>query len=185
MIVFKLFLQKLNGAIQPRLDQSLRGSPSLKPFYIKTPAQGFAITWGSPSLAFLPIEKTNETTKQCKWLEVISIHVFEASKPRIYPKEREGLSIPEPIHYYVFFLKPICKKMQSNPELINHLGLPMQIHFLKINPIVLQWLGALQSSNSFTCAFTCALGNFLPESVWLKICWWKKVIDQTFFWQKT
>jgi hypothetical protein len=37
-----------------------------------------------------------------------------------------------------FFLKPICKKMQSNPELINHLGLPMQIHFLKINPNVLQ-----------------------------------------------
>jgi hypothetical protein len=61
-----LFLQKLNGAIQPRLDQSLRESPSLKPFYIKTLAQRFAITWGSPSLAFLPIEKTNETTKQCK-----------------------------------------------------------------------------------------------------------------------
>ena len=65
------------------------------------------------------------------------------------------MSIPEPIHYYVttFFVKPICKKMQSNPELINHLGLPMQIHFLKINPNVLQWLGAPQSSDSFTCAW--------------------------------
>ena len=29
------------------------------------------------------------------------------------------------------------------------------------------------------------MGKILPESVWLKICWWKKVIDQTCFWQKT
>ena len=25
------------------------------------------------------------------------------------------------------------------------------------------------------------MGKSLPESVWLKICWWKKVIDQPFF----
>jgi len=53
-------------------------------------------------------------------------------------KEGKMLSIPEPIHYFFFFLKPICKKMQSNPESIDHLGLPMPIHFLKINPNVLQ-----------------------------------------------
>ena len=52
-------------------------------------------------------------------------------------KEGKRLSIPEPIHYYdFFFLKPICKRMQSTPELINHLGLPMPIHFLKINPVM-------------------------------------------------
>ena len=68
-------------------------------------------------------------------------------------KERKRLSIPEPIHFYVFFLKPICKKTQSNPELINHFALPIQTHFLKINPNVLQWLGALQPSNSFRCAW--------------------------------
>ena len=68
-------------------------------------------------------------------------------------KGGKRLSIPEPIHYSVFFLKPICKKMQSNPELIDHLGLPMPIHFLNINSNVLQWLGTLQSSNSFTFAW--------------------------------
>ena len=69
-------------------------------------------------------------------------------------KEGKRLSIPEPIHYHLFFfLKPICKKMQSNPEPIDHLGLPMPIHFLKINPTVLQWLEALQSSNSLTFAW--------------------------------
>ena len=63
-----------------------KGASIPQTFLHQTPAQRFAITWGSPFLAFLPIEKPNETTKQYKWLEVISIHVFEASKPRIYPK---------------------------------------------------------------------------------------------------
>ena len=80
-----------------------------------------------------------------------------------------------------YFVKPICKKMQSNPGLINHLGLPMQIHFLKINPNVLQWLEALQSSNSFTCAW---------ENLSEKVFGWRlfdmeNMAGQTFFWKKT
>ena len=71
----------------------------------------------------------------------------------VYKKKEKGCQSQSPSITTVFFLKPICKKMQSNPELIDHLGLPMPIHFLKINPNVLQWLGALQSSNSFTCAW--------------------------------
>ena len=70
-----------------------------------------------------------------------------------YNKKENGCQSQSPSITFVFFLTPICKKMQSNPELINHLGFPMPIHFLKINPNVLQWLGALQSSNSFTCAW--------------------------------
>ena len=96
-------------------------------------------------------------------------------------KEGKRLSIPEPIHYHLFFfLKPICKKMQSNPESIDHLGLPMPIHFLKINPTVLQWLGALQSSNSLTFAW---------ENLSEKVFGWRflmeKMTDQTFFWKNT
>ena len=94
-------------------------------------------------------------------------------------KGGKRLSIPEPIHYYVFFLKPICKKMQSNPELIDHLGLPMPIHFLKINSNVLQWLGTLQSSNSFTFAW---------ENLSEKVFGWRffdgKMTDQTCFLKK-
>jgi len=54
-------------------------------------------------------------------------------------KEGKGCQSQSPsITTLFFFLKPISKTNQSNPELISHLGLPMPIHFLKINPIVLQ-----------------------------------------------
>ena len=75
--------------------------------------------------------------------------------PRWFMFTKRGKKVVNPRAYPLlrfFFLKPICKKMQSNPELIDHLGLPMPIHFLKINSNVLQWLGTLQSSNSFTFA---------------------------------
>ena len=69
-------------------------------------------------------------------------------------KGGKRLSIPEPIHCYGFFSSNLfARKCKSNPELIDHLGLPMPIHFLKINSNVLQWLGTLQSSNSFTFAW--------------------------------
>ena len=117
-------------------------------------------------------------------LEFASIFLVLQFSDSCLQKEGKMLSIPEPIHYYVttlFFVKPICKKMQSNPGLINHLGLPMQIHFLKINPNVLQWLEALQSSNSFTCAW---------ENLSEKVFGWRffdmeNMAGQTFFWKKT
>ena len=37
-----------------------------------------------------------------------------------------------------FFSQTYLQQMQSNPEVINHLGLPMPIHVLKTNPLVLQ-----------------------------------------------
>ena len=52
-------------------------------------------------------------------------------------KEGKRLSIPEPIHYYDFFLpQTYLQENAIHPELINHLGLPMPIHFLKINPVM-------------------------------------------------
>ena len=93
-----------------------------------------------------------------------------------YNKKENGCQSQSPSITFFFCLKPICKKMQSNPELINHLGFPMPIHFLKINPNVLQWLGALQSSNSFTCAWA-----NLSEKVFGWSFWWKKWLIKHFF----
>ena len=99
----------------------------------------------------------------------------------MFTKRRKKVVNPRahPLLRVFFFFKPIFKKMQSNPELINHLGISMPIHFLKINPNVLQWLGALQSSNSFTSAW---------ENLSENVCGWfffmEKVTDQ-FFWKNT
>ena len=95
----------------------------------------------------------------------------------VYKKKEKGCQSQSPSITTVFFLKPICKKMQSNPELIDHLGLPMPIHFLKNNPNVLQGPPVIKFIHI-------CMGKSLPESVWWKICWWKKVIDQTFFLSK-
>ena len=93
-------------------------------------------------------------------------------------------------------------------KVVNPRAHPLRISFLPqtylqenaIQPRVNQSLGPSHAnpfpenkSNCFAVTWGAAvikfihmcMGKFLPESVWLKICWWKKVIDQTFFWQKT
>ena len=100
-------------------------------------------------------------------------------------KKGKRLSIPEPIHYYLFFfLKPICKKMQSSPELVDHLGLPMPIHFLKINPNVLQWLEALQLSNSFTFAWENLSGKVFGWRFFDGTNDWSNCFEKTHVFQK-
>ena len=80
-------------------------------------------------------------------------------------KGGKRLSIPEPIHDYVFFPQTYLQENAIQPTVNWSLGPSHANPFPKNNSNVLQWLGTLQSSNS---------GKSLRESVWLKIFWCKK-----------
>ena len=74
LVVFIFFLQKLNGAIQPRLDQSLKGvQPSISENQHKK-SPGALHPWHLCQ---------KNATKNKQWLGVFSIHIFYAAKPGI------------------------------------------------------------------------------------------------------
>mgnify|MGYP007026757763 CR=1 FL=1 len=120
------------------------------------------------------ITKLPNNASELRWSTFMSLRQVN---PEFTQNKEKGCQSQSPSITTFFFLKPICKNTQSNPELIDHLGLPMPIHFLKINPNVLQWLGALQSSNSFTCAWE----NFSQKVYGWRFVDGKKWLTKHFF----
>ena len=128
------FVQKLNG--KSRTIQLAKGSPAFNRFYVKKPTQRLTITWGSPCLTCIqkirikqkrPNLNLNELGCSAfifsKQLNLEFTYIFWFAHFSDSLKKRKRLSSPEPI-YHCVLLSSFFLNMQSNPHLINHLGVP-------------------------------------------------------------
>ena len=136
--------------------------------------------------------------KDKQWLGVLSIHIFLCRQTwnlpvnfwfcsfqiHVYNKKEKGCQSQSPsittlLRFY--FVKPIWKKMQSNPGLINHLGLPMQIHFLKSK--IQMFCNDLGPSSHQIHSHV--HGQIYPKKCLVEVFLMEKMTDQTFFWKHT
>ena len=154
------FVQKLNG--KSRTIQLAKGSPAFNRFYVKKPTQRLTITWGSPCLTCIQKKriKQKRNEPQPQWIGVFSIHIFKqlnlectynfwfAQFSASFSKKKEKGCPAQSPSITMFF--PIALQHAIQPTLNQSLG-PFQANLFseKYSPIVLQWLGPPQPSNSF------------------------------------